>query len=164
VKTVTAVLEYEGQRYTVSQDSWDEAGYDDAEDLRHGVHYMWTEGNWSCDCNRFDFISYAYDDYPGKEDENGGFPCGDTVTLVSLRIEGDPVCIMCNGTGLEVDLRYDPTLRVTFRADFACPHCNGTGSVTSASHVTAAPDRAASENPHEMGEIGSKSAPLVPQG
>ena len=42
--------------------------------------------------------------------------------------------------------------------------CRALAIVTSASHVTAASDREASEKAHEMGEIGGKSDPLVPQG
>jgi hypothetical protein len=36
--------------------------------------YIWSEGNFSCDCNRHDFFERAADpDYEGDEDE----PCGD---------------------------------------------------------------------------------------
>lgn len=43
--TVTAVLEYDGKRYTVEQE------YTDPEE--DGVYYHRTGGNYGCDCNRW---------------------------------------------------------------------------------------------------------------
>lgn len=86
--TVTAVLEHEGKQYIVTQDSWDVAKYDDEAHMERAIEWIWTEGNYGCDCNRFLFISYEHDDYPGTEDEDGWFPCGRTVKLVSLGLDG----------------------------------------------------------------------------
>jgi hypothetical protein len=121
MKTVTAVLEYEGQRYTY-EDDWIPREDDTDEDIRHLVHYMWTEGNYSCDCNRFAFMGF-------EEPEDENFPCGDTVKLVSLRIAGDPVCVMCNGSGVDCGITVSRILRQAFKSCWACEHCNGTGEV-----------------------------------
>jgi len=44
-----------------------------------GIEFIWTEGNYSCDCNRYIFF-YGYD----KD-----YPCGDErFTLISLKIDG----------------------------------------------------------------------------
>lgn len=95
MKMVTAELEYEGQRYTVTREAvdakslWPDLDDEDrSRELEGLVWYQWTDGNYSCDCNRFSFISYKYDDYPGEEDEDGHFPCGRTITLVSLTLDG----------------------------------------------------------------------------
>lgn len=81
--TVTAVLEYDGKQYTVTSDQWTED-----EELESHVWYMWTQGNYSCDCNRLLFISYEHDDYPGEENEDGWFACGHKSTLISLTLDG----------------------------------------------------------------------------
>lgn len=82
MRTVTAEMEYEGERYSYTQE-WDETKdyYDDVEDMEQHVHYMWTEGNYSCDCNRLVFMSL---DDPDEDSP----PCGISVKLVSLTIEG----------------------------------------------------------------------------
>jgi hypothetical protein len=74
MKTVVAELEYEGKRYTVTRDNWG----DDTEE--NHVWYMWMQGNYSCDCNRLLFMGLDVDiDNP---------PCGDTVRLLSLTLDG----------------------------------------------------------------------------
>lgn len=84
---LVAVLEYDGKQYTVHRD-WTPLNDETPEENEHLAYYMWTEGNYSCDCNRFAFISYEYDDAPGPEDENGYIPCGETIKLVSLTLDG----------------------------------------------------------------------------
>lgn len=56
----------------------------------HSIHYMWEEGNMSCDCNRFLNMERTC---PGglcaemlAKCEDGHFPCGDTIELVKLDI------------------------------------------------------------------------------
>jgi hypothetical protein len=95
VPTVTAVLEYDGKQYTVTDGDWDVDRLwpgADPEDQQHKleglVWYMWTDGNYSCDCNRFDFIEDIDPDFPVKADENDHRPCGETVQLVSLSLDG----------------------------------------------------------------------------
>lgn len=44
--------------------------------------YMFTEGNYSCDCNRSDFIRKKY-----GEDEIEELPCGEEIKLINYRFE-----------------------------------------------------------------------------
>jgi hypothetical protein len=57
------------------------------------------------------------------------YPCGDTIELVSLRIEDDPVCIMCNGTGRDCDLTYGRILELAFERCHPCKYCGDVGKV-----------------------------------
>jgi hypothetical protein len=53
--------------------------------------YQYTEGNYSCDCNRSLFIGRYCEDAPDAwpgEDEDGAMPCGDRFELVSLVFVG----------------------------------------------------------------------------
>ena len=65
------VLEKDGERFEL-------------EDVRkkhndiEGIEYMWTEGNYSCDCNRELFIKRQQgEDAPDRE-------CGETYELISM--------------------------------------------------------------------------------
>lgn len=52
---------------------------------RHSIIYHWTEGNYGCDCNRSLFLfNLEYDD---------AWPCGETIVLDSLTVNGDPLDI-----------------------------------------------------------------------
>lgn len=77
---VVATLEYIGKQYTVRQT------YTNPEE--DGVLFHWTDGNYGCDCNRKLFMSDADADFPDEPDENGWFPCGETVKLVGLTLDG----------------------------------------------------------------------------
>jgi hypothetical protein len=48
--------------------------------------YMWTEGNFSCDCNKRLCMLRAL----GEDDTDAG-PCGDTIVLERLTVNGDVV-------------------------------------------------------------------------
>lgn len=50
----------------------------------HSVRFMFTEGNYSCDCNRRDFLHEYCSIGDGTTDDDG---CGDTIQLVDLVIE-----------------------------------------------------------------------------
>lgn len=56
-----------------------------------GMRYLWTEGNYGCDCNRFDFITVYCNVELVPEGAPGwlNFPCGDTIELVSLEAVDD---------------------------------------------------------------------------
>jgi hypothetical protein len=84
--TLTAVLEYDGTRYTITQDDWDdeEAYYDEPEEMLRSADYMWTDGNYSCDCNRLLFIDRQYFDEDASWDR---YRCGKAITLISLSLE-----------------------------------------------------------------------------
>jgi hypothetical protein len=95
VPTVTAILEYDGKQYTHTDDHWDvellwpgQDPDDQQHELEGLVWYMWVQGNYSCDCNRLDFIEDVDPDFPVKADENGWRPCGETVHLASLSLDG----------------------------------------------------------------------------
>lgn len=98
MKTVTAVLGFEGTYYTFTRE-WDEYQtfddgtplYEDEDDFRHHVWWMWAEGNYACDCNRALFICRSCDDemYPDFcEEGEPDLPCGRTIKLLDLKIEG----------------------------------------------------------------------------
>jgi hypothetical protein len=56
--------------------------------------FLWTEGNWACDCNRSLFIGRDHGVWLGaapQEDDDDGeasLSCGDTITLVRLVVDG----------------------------------------------------------------------------
>ena len=58
------ILRYEGKDYSVKEEYDDDAP----------VEFMWTEGNYCCDCNRSIFMGIKEMD------------CGDEIELVSLII------------------------------------------------------------------------------
>lgn len=73
---------------------------DDYDDPWH-VLFMWTEGNFGCDCNKSLFIQrQCDDDFPDRD-------CGDDIALVSLVAEDgttlypepDPAAITRDSTG-----------------------------------------------------------------
>ena len=49
------------------------------EDLFNSMLFIFTEGNYSCDCNKTLFLARAY-----QQDEPDDPPCGDTMTLARL--------------------------------------------------------------------------------
>lgn len=70
---VEAVLEFKGVQRTFTYD----------EKSEDGLLFMWTEGNYSCDCNRSLFFARA-----AKEEEID-IPCGEGgFRLVALRADG----------------------------------------------------------------------------
>lgn len=65
--------------------------YECDEDPKDFSDYCWTEGNFSCDCNRADFFKRA-----AGEKENDDEPCGDMAYRV-------PRLIFEDGTEIELD-------------------------------------------------------------
>lgn len=55
--------------------------YEDEDMLIAGMVYMYTEGNYSCDCNKRLFIARAY-----QEDEPDDSECTDKIELVKLTL------------------------------------------------------------------------------
>jgi hypothetical protein len=55
----------------------------DDEVTEGGADYMWTEGNWSCDCNKRLFIARAL----GEPEPETTDPCGDTIKLEKLEFK-----------------------------------------------------------------------------
>lgn len=87
---IVAVLEYNGVPYLVHQ-AWSHPDEDaDEEESASLAWYMWVQGNYSCDCNRMAFIADEYADFPvtAREDDYPDYPCGGTVKLVSLHLDG----------------------------------------------------------------------------
>lgn len=66
-------FEYDGKVYSYEYDFGYEYPADSAE-------YMFTDGNYGCDCNRSDFIREANPDFPNCD-------CGHLITLKSFKIE-----------------------------------------------------------------------------
>lgn len=68
-------FEYKGKEYIVDYDF----GYEYEEEM---AHFMFEDGNYSCDCNRSMFISRQYGDDVIEELE-----CGDEIELKDFKIE-----------------------------------------------------------------------------
>lgn len=51
----------------------------------HSVHFMWEEGNYSCDCNKRLYLARECGIDPENEDLDIVM-CGDTIELVSLAV------------------------------------------------------------------------------
>lgn len=77
-------------------------GWEDEADLLHTMRYMFTEGNYACDCNRRMFLDQAAQKYlETEEDEEDGedpYPCGQTLILESLTV------IRPDGSEIALDL------------------------------------------------------------
>lgn len=72
-RTVASVVfKYDGHTYVTQQDF----GYEYPDD---SVHYMYEDGNYSCDCNRSTFIQEIDPEFPHMD-------CGHTIELVNLKI------------------------------------------------------------------------------
>ena len=54
----------------------------------HGTLYYWTEGNLGCDCNRTLYLNREHGLNLVREPEDDCWPCGDTITLLSLTVDG----------------------------------------------------------------------------
>ncbi len=66
-------LRYNGETYTFDEGHWTPDDLDLA-------NYLWTEGNFACDCNRSQMI---------RQHVDGDFPdlsCGETIELVDLTV------------------------------------------------------------------------------
>jgi hypothetical protein len=69
---VTVVLRHNGAVYEFD-DEFDGEGWEGGP--KHAAEYMYTEGNYSCDCNRSIFVGLPE------------MPCGNTIELVGLSFE-----------------------------------------------------------------------------
>jgi hypothetical protein len=58
---------------------------------REGAIYNWTDGNFSCDCNRSLTINRQHNLELISPSEEDCLTCGDTIELVSLKIDGQLV-------------------------------------------------------------------------
>lgn len=76
-ETIAVVtLEHDGKEHTYEQSFG--FGYED-----HSVEFMYTEGNYDCDCNRSIFL----DEYCDVDTGPDPLPCGETIKLVKLVVE-----------------------------------------------------------------------------
>ena len=78
----TITFAYADKEY-VYDDPFDYQGWDALRNADVQVMHMYTEGNYSCDCNRSDFIGESDETFPAME-------CGRTITLKSIK-DGDRV-------------------------------------------------------------------------
>lgn len=83
VVTVTLLLP-DGRKGTFEQSYG--CGYPD-----DSVHYMWENGNYSCDCNRRLFLARYCGIDPENADLDTYVECGDSIRLLSLKIEHRPL-------------------------------------------------------------------------
>lgn len=74
MKTTIAkcVFVHEGKQYLFEYDYEEDYPFDAA-------NYMFTEGNYSCDCNRSAFVQEKYPEFPELD-------CGEKIELVELVI------------------------------------------------------------------------------
>lgn len=75
---VKATLFYEGLDYEIERDEYTNPNATDLE-RRDNIEYNWKEGNYSCDCNRSQFIQEEGYDFPTLN-------CGDAVKMTSFEI------------------------------------------------------------------------------
>lgn len=75
-----------GHRYMHGTDSWKpldgvliKSTWTDEQDIFSAMEYQYTDGNYSCDCNKAMFLARAY-----QQEEPEDPPCGDTMTLSRL--------------------------------------------------------------------------------
>lgn len=61
---------------------------------RSSVHYMWREGNYSCDCNKRLYLARECGIDPQYDDGDMENPCGDTIALVSLDVFTRPLSLV----------------------------------------------------------------------
>jgi hypothetical protein len=60
--------------------AWIPPSWDDEEDLISTIIFMFTEGNYSCDCNLQRFLDNS------KGITDGDYECGDDIELISLTL------------------------------------------------------------------------------
>lgn len=103
--SITVTLRYRGQEYTFEDNSeyqpWLHGDGTVARTPFEVAEYMYTEGNYGCDCNRSMFLAdYCGVDFQGHENsiyEHGEWAlnCGNEIELVSLNdtiyINNEPV-------------------------------------------------------------------------
>jgi hypothetical protein len=70
------VLSFDGKEYAFDQDFG--YGYPAA-----SAHYMFTEGNYACDCNRSSFIREKSSTFPEMD-------CGEQIDLASISFSQQP--------------------------------------------------------------------------
>lgn len=77
-----------GHRYTRGTGGWSpldadpiSPSWEDEADLIAGILYQYLDGNYSCDCNKRDFLARAY-----QQPEPTENPCGETLLLRSLTL------------------------------------------------------------------------------
>lgn len=82
VEHVYAVL-YDGVTTLEHHEDRTQFPADARDDSGGATEFMWTEGNYSCDCNRRLFMFRAVGKEPSNEERD---QCGDKIELVSLRV------------------------------------------------------------------------------
>ena len=61
-----------------------------------GERYYWTDGNNACDCNRTLYLNREYGLGLVGEPDVDCWPCGNTIELVALTVDGKDVLGMAN--------------------------------------------------------------------
>lgn len=56
-----------------------------------GQLFWWTDGNGACDCNRSTYLNREHNLGLVSPELEGCLECGDTITLVSLSVDGKEI-------------------------------------------------------------------------
>jgi hypothetical protein len=105
---VSATFSYKGEQFVVQMDwfPWSDR-HDTLEETFALAEYMFTEGNYSCDCNRSLFIGrHASADLPEME-------CGEEIELICLEVTLHGRVGVGNRSAEQMSKRYDNI----------CPNC-----------------------------------------
>lgn len=73
--------------------AWNKPVWEDEEDLLHSIHWAFTEGNYSCDCNLKSFLDQS------EQLDSDEYSCGDTLVIASLivvRPDGSEIVLNLN--------------------------------------------------------------------
>jgi hypothetical protein len=88
VAILTAKLKLpDGRVFDVTEDKVEPTTNDPGEHPHSGTIFYWTEGNMGCDCNRASYIEQQHGINLNPDEEH--HPCGDTIELLSLKVDGE---------------------------------------------------------------------------
>lgn len=73
--------------------------WEDEQDVIDSIHYIFTEGNYACDCNRSLFLARAHQQY------DTDMECGETLRLKKLSVIGPSGNVVVEWDNLEAEIR-----------------------------------------------------------
>lgn len=82
-------------------DDFDWEGFEKRlEDIPGDIHFQWTEGNFGCDCNRYDFLQRALGSVEESWDD---CPCGHTRVAIDLMVRHETGEVLMRDNGWVTD-------------------------------------------------------------